>query len=98
MSKIAISAPILFAVVSLGCGRAFAMGGGGDLSPEQSPYALLAPITQEAPAMVDGRATYTNGGPSFAPDETSPASRRFERRKETQRRVLARPVRSRRFD
>jgi hypothetical protein len=32
-------------VFALSANRANAMAGGGDLSPEQSPYAILAPIT-----------------------------------------------------
>jgi hypothetical protein len=44
--------------LAYGSVNAFAMGG-GDLSPEQSPYALLAPQTVQQPPMDEGRAAYT---------------------------------------
>jgi hypothetical protein len=45
-------------VLSLGAVNAYAMGG-GNLSPEQSPYALLAPQTLAPTGTSEGRAAYT---------------------------------------
>jgi hypothetical protein len=42
--------------------NAYAVGG-GDLSPEQSPYALLAPQTLQSPPMSEGRSAYPARGP-----------------------------------
>jgi hypothetical protein len=47
-------------ILALGAADAFAVGG-GDLSPEQSPYALLAPQTVPYAPMSEGRSAYTGG-------------------------------------
>lgn len=44
--------------LAFGAAHAFAMGG-GNLSPEQSPYALIAPPTTQFSQMSEGRAAYT---------------------------------------
>ncbi len=48
--------------LSFGAASAYAMGG-GDLSPQQSPYALLAPQTLQNPPMSEGRSAYGSRGP-----------------------------------
>jgi hypothetical protein len=51
---------VLFA---LGGANAYAMGGGsGNVSPEASPYALLAPQTVQPYATTEGRAAYVSHG------------------------------------
>jgi hypothetical protein len=47
-------------VLTFGGADAFAMGG-GDLSPDQSPYALLAPQTVPDATMSEGRSAFTGG-------------------------------------
>jgi hypothetical protein len=49
--------------LTLGAANAYAMGG-GDLSPEQSPYALLAPQTLHQSPTSEGRSAYPGRGPS----------------------------------
>jgi hypothetical protein len=44
--------------LAFGAANALAMGG-GDLSPEQSPYALIAPQTLQQPPIGEGRAAFT---------------------------------------
>lgn len=53
------------AAVVLGGADAFAMGG-GNLSPEQSPYALIAPQTLQQSPVGEGRAAYTGGDPGYS--------------------------------
>jgi hypothetical protein len=48
--------------LTFAAGSAYAMGG-GDLSPEQSPYALLAPQTLQSSPTSEGRSAYTSRGP-----------------------------------
>jgi len=54
-------------LLALGGANAFAMGGGGNLSPEQSPYALLAPQSTPYATTTEGRAAYEgfNGGRGY---------------------------------
>jgi hypothetical protein len=47
--------------LTFGAASAYAMGG-GDLTPEQSPYALLAPQTLQQSPMSEGRSAYTGRG------------------------------------
>jgi len=47
-------------IVGLGAANAFAMGG-GNLSPEQSPYAILEPQTLAPYGATEGRSVYTGG-------------------------------------
>jgi hypothetical protein len=37
----------------------------GNLAPQASPYALIAPQTVEPVPMTEGRSAYTNGDPGF---------------------------------
>jgi hypothetical protein len=48
------------AALSLGAVNAFAMGGGGNLAPEESPYAILAPQTLGPSGASEGRSVYVN--------------------------------------
>jgi hypothetical protein len=48
------------AVLGLGAVNAFAMGGGGNLSPEESPYAILAPQTLGPSRANEGRSVYVS--------------------------------------
>jgi hypothetical protein len=50
--------------LALGAANAYAIGG-GNLSPEQSPYALIAPQTLQSP-LSEGRAVYTGGDSGFS--------------------------------
>jgi hypothetical protein len=50
--------------LALGAANAYAQGG-GNLSPEASPYAILAPQTLAPSVMSEGRAALTGGDPSF---------------------------------
>ena len=74
------------AALSLGSAGAYAMGG-GNIAPEASPYALIAPQTLE-PSLGEGRSAYTspngyygeqpgNNGPAV---EQSPTTHRHYRR------------------
>jgi hypothetical protein len=59
------------AAVSLGAVNAYAMGG-GNLAPEESPYAILAPQTIGPSWMNEGRSVYT--GPDVdSGAQTAPA-------------------------
>jgi hypothetical protein len=48
--------------LTLGAANAYAMGG-GDLTPQQSPYALLAPQTLQQSPRSEGRSSYGGQGP-----------------------------------
>jgi len=77
-------------VLALGSAGAFAMGG-GNASPEASPYAILEPQTLAPPAMTEGRAAYigsdaggwfgfraqqpANAAPALTPEERNDYSR-----------------------
>ena len=98
MSEFAVAVAAIFVVSAFGVSGVFAMGGGGDLSPSQSPYAILAPITLAPPGLIDGRAAYTNGDFSLEASQTPMPSHRFDRRSGGQRRSLARPSRNHRLD
>jgi len=80
MSKYVTSAALVVAIFAFGVSGVFAMGGGGDLSPVASPYAILAPITVAPPVMIDGRVGYIDERFSPAPNETPLPPRRFNRR------------------
>jgi hypothetical protein len=67
MNGIVSYAALIIFVSAFGVSWGFAMGG-GDLSPEESPYAILAPSIVAPSVMIDGRAAYTNGNESRAPD------------------------------
>jgi hypothetical protein len=69
MKRIVSSAALVIFVSAFGVSWSFAMGG-GDLSPEQSPYAILAPAIAAPSVMIDGRAAYSNGDESLAPDHS----------------------------
>jgi hypothetical protein len=58
------------AAVSLGSASAYAMGG-GNIAPEASPYALIAPQTLEPAFGGEGRAVYT--GPNAYGAQQTPA-------------------------
>ena len=47
-------------VLALASASAYAMGG-GNISPEASPYAILEPQTLAPSTMTEGRAAYTGG-------------------------------------
>jgi hypothetical protein len=51
-------------VLTLGAANAYAMGG-GNVSPEASPYAILEPQSVAPSVMGEGRAALTGGDPSF---------------------------------
>jgi hypothetical protein len=51
-------------VLTLGAANAYAMGG-GNLSPEASPYAILEPQSVASSITSEGRAALTGGDPSF---------------------------------
>jgi hypothetical protein len=61
MRKIMLFAATAVAL-TFSAANAYAVGG-GDLSPEQSPYALLAPQTLQASPMNEGRSAYPARGP-----------------------------------
>lgn len=48
-------------VLALASANAYAMGG-GNVSPQASPYAILEPQTLAPSTMTEGRAAYTGGG------------------------------------
>jgi hypothetical protein len=79
MRIIVKSAATLMSIFGLGGGPVFAMGGGGNLSPSQSPYAILAPITVAPFLIIDGRAAYANGKEMPGPGEFAPAPGGFRR-------------------
>lgn len=85
-------------ILAFGATRATAMGGGGNLSPSESPYAILAPITVAPPAMVDGRAAYTTEEFVPSPDDSPLPPRRMSKRSGARHWASARPGHSRRFD
>jgi hypothetical protein len=60
-------------VVAFGSADAFAMGG-RDLSPEQSPYALLGPQAIPEAPMSEGRSAYTDS------EQQRPRSHHFKHR------------------
>jgi hypothetical protein len=62
--------------VALGAANALAMGG-GNLAPEESPYAILAPQTLAPYGANEGRSVYTGGDSDAQP--AYPASRRRHR-------------------
>jgi hypothetical protein len=66
MNGIVSYAALIMFVSAFGVSWGFAMGG-GDLSPEESPYAILAPSTVAPSVMIDGRAAYTNGNEALSP-------------------------------
>jgi hypothetical protein len=66
MKGIVSYAALIIFVSAFGVSWGFAMGG-GDLSPEESPYAILAPSIVAPSVMIDGRAAYTDGNESLAP-------------------------------
>jgi hypothetical protein len=51
--------------LALGAANAYAIGG-RNLSPEQSPYALIAPQTTSQSPLSEGRAVYTGGDSGFS--------------------------------
>jgi hypothetical protein len=51
-------------VLTLGAANAYAMGGGNP-SPEASPYAILEPQSVARSIMSEGRAALAGGDPSF---------------------------------
>ncbi|MGO8835597.1 MAG: hypothetical protein ACLQE9_22655 [Roseiarcus sp.] len=53
------------AAFALGAGGAYATGG-GNVSPEASPYAILEPQTVAPSVMSEGRAALTGGDPVFS--------------------------------
>jgi hypothetical protein len=59
--------------LALGAANAYAMGG-GPLSPEASPYAILEPQTVAPSMMSEGRAALTGGDPSFWSGQTDTAA------------------------
>lgn len=72
-------------VLSLGAANAFAMGGGGNLSPEELPYALIAPQTLGPAGTNEGRSVYVspdvdNG--AAATNDNATRHRRHQRRQD----------------
>jgi hypothetical protein len=61
MRKIILFGAAIVAL-TLGAANAYAMGG-GDLSPEQSPYALISPQSTQHSPTSQGRSSYRNQGP-----------------------------------
>jgi hypothetical protein len=94
MNVIVTSAAVVVAVFAFGGTRSFAMGGGGNLSPIESPYAILAPITVAPLVTIDGRATYANGEGSPSPGRVALPPRRFHRGRAVEPWLLGRPSRS----
>ena len=58
MTRLSLSGSLSVALACLAT-ETFAMGGGGNLSPSQSPYAILAPQTLGSYPATDGRAAST---------------------------------------
>jgi hypothetical protein len=94
MNVIVTSAAVVVAVFAFGGTRSFAMGGGGNLSPIESPYAILAPITVAPLVIIDGRAAYANGEGSPSPGRVALPPRRFHRGRAMEPWLLGRPSRS----
>lgn len=65
MRKIILSATTVVAL-ALGAGGAYAMGG-GNASPEASPYAIIEPQTVAPLAMSEGRAALVGDDWRYAP-------------------------------
>jgi hypothetical protein len=61
--------------LTFGVANAYAMGGGGNISPEQSPYAILAPQTLGPSWTNEGRSVYTgpDGYYGAQPGSAAPA-------------------------
>jgi hypothetical protein len=78
------SLSLLSISVALAClaTQTFAMGGGGNLSPSQSPYAILAPQTLGYPP-TDGRAAATTDEGLAAPGGVARSSRHPGRKAST---------------
>jgi hypothetical protein len=68
------------AALSLGSVSAYAMGG-GNIAPEASPYALIAPQTLEPAFGGEGRAVYTSpeGQSGYAAPAVAPTHRHYRR-------------------
>jgi hypothetical protein len=80
---------LLSATFALGLTRASAV----DLSPVESPYAILARITVALPTPIDGRAAQTGDDFVPTPDKTPAPPSRFRKSPGLQQGSLARPRR-----
>jgi hypothetical protein len=58
MSKILLIAATI-AAAALAASSAYAMGGGGPIFPEASPYAILEPQNVNPSVMLEGRSAFT---------------------------------------
>ena len=65
MRKI-ISLAATAVVFTLGAAAANAAGSGHDLSPEESPYAILEPQTAAPPAMSEGRSAFMGSDEGYS--------------------------------